>query len=324
MTDDFVSEALRRAADLLPDSNDRLAGVRRKRTARVRRRATAAVGLLAVVGSGTAFGLTRGDGSSHPTVVADDGSTELTATGRVVQVPGKPPRFCANVADTLMLVDPKPPPAWCPLGVDVRGVDLAAVEDRYEKAGAVEGRATLTGHLDGDVLVVTQQQPPQPDPGPAFNVDPPCTPPAGGWRDTGPDANPDMTAAQQYQARHPDEVADIAVARPSKTQALPYVLTWGDPGPVRAALRGAYGDQLCVLQSRWTRAVFTAAQQDLTGDAARMQANGVYAASGRQFGLDGQLSVCAEAVRSTPELEAIVARHPAGLVRIDYWLHPVS
>ncbi|MDX6215634.1 MAG: hypothetical protein QOG99_1218, partial [Frankiales bacterium] len=46
--------------------------------------------------------------------------------------------------------------------------------------------------------------------------------------------------------------------------------------------------------------------------------------SGHSFGPDGQLLVDAEAVQSTPELEAIVARHPKGLIAIDYWLHPVT
>jgi hypothetical protein len=321
MTDD-ITAALHRAAELLPDAPDRLSGVRRKRASRVRRRATAALGLLAVVGAGTAYGLTRGGGGAD-TVVPVTGTEQVTATGRVVQVPGKPPRFCAPVASTLELVIPKPPPAWCELGVDVRGVDFATLDQRYEKAGAVEGYATLTGQLDGDVLVVTKQEPQQQDQTPAYHVDPPCPAPAGGWHETGAGSDPDMSGLQAYQAQHAAEVAMIAVARPSSTVALPYLLTWGDPAPARAALRSAYGDQFCVLQSRWTKAEVADAVHELTPTFTG--ANGIYSwGSGQSLTKDGQISVDASAVRSTPELEAMVARHPKGLISIDYWLHPVT
>ena len=132
-----------------------------------------------------------------------------------------------------------------------------------------------------------------------------------------------MRAAQAYQSAHPDLVAEVAISRPSKTAAVPYLLTWGDPEPVRQALQGDYGDQLCVERSRWTRDQVQAAAAELTPGFARSQGIYMYG-SGHSLDDDGQLKVDARAVRETPELDAFVARHPAGLVQISYWLHPVS
>ena len=324
MTDD-ISNALHRAADLLPDRPDRLAEVRRKRTSVVRRRATAAVGVLALVGAGTAYGLTRGGGGGSVVVVPVSTGVELTASGRVVQVPGKPPRFCADVGSTLMLVSPKPPPVWCALGVDVRGVDFTTLEQRYEKAGAVEGYATLTGHLDGDVLVVTAQRPPENQTAPAGFTAAPCPAPPGGWPTTPSGGNPDTTALTDYRNAHPDVVADVAISRPTNTTYGLYVLTYGDPQVVYDALGPTYGDVLCVAHSRWSRAELRSAAEEFNGHADDVHELGVYQWMGSgAFQADGQMTVTASAVRVNADLQAIVARHPAGIIRIDYWLHPVT
>jgi hypothetical protein len=320
MTDD-IRDALHRAAELLPDSPDRLQGVRRKRASRVRRRATAALAVVALVGAGTAYGLTRGGGGSA-VVVPATGAADLTATGRVVQVPGKPPRACASTPVFGVGYAVRPAPVWCELGVDVQGVDLATLDEKFEKDGAVEGYATLTGHLEADILVVTKQEPRQDAAPPPFTIAP-CVAPPGGWRDYGHDTNPDVAAAQAYAAAHPDLVAEVAISRPTKTQAVPYLLTWGDPEPVRESLRSSYGDQMCVQHSRWTKEQVMSAVAEFTHDVVSSQ--GIYAyGSGHSLTNDGQLKVDVEAVRSTPQLEAIVARHPAGLIKIDYWLHPVT
>ncbi|MCU1623918.1 MAG: hypothetical protein JWL79_2763 [Frankiales bacterium] len=321
MTED-INDALHRAAELLPDTPDRLQAVRRKRAGLVRRRATAALGVVALVVGGAAYGLMRTSGSTHTSVTANGDSNELTAMGRVVQVPGRPTRACANVASDAVGYSVRPAPAWCDLGIDVQGVDLAVLDDRFEKDGAVEGYATLTGHLEGDVLVVTKQEPRRDEPQPSVSIAP-CTPPPGGWRDYGHETNPDVQAAQAYAGAHPDLVAEIAISRPSRTQAVPYLLTWGDPEPVHAALRSTYGDQMCLQRSQWTREQVAGAVAEFTHDVVSSQ--GVYSyGSGHSLTGEGQLKVDAEAVRSTPELEAIVARHPKGLIAIDYWLHPVT
>jgi hypothetical protein len=326
MTDD-IREVLHRAAEMLPDTPDRLQSVRRKRTAHVRRRVTAVVAVLLIVSGVTALGLTRGHGGSH-VLLPVNGAQELTATGRVVQVPGKAPRFCAPAAVS-GLVSPLPPPQWCALGVDVRGVDFATLQSRYAKDGAVQGEATLTGRIerdnDNDVLVVTDQEPPiaaTESTGSTYHPYPGCSQPAGGWPQHPASYDPPVAAMDQYQARHVDQVAIISVARPDPRTAVPYVLTWGDPEQAKAAMRSSYGDEQCVLQSNWTQEQVTSAAHDLSASAA---ANQVYEyGSGHGLGQDGQLLIDAAAVRPTAGLSDLLARHPAGLIRIDYWLHPVN
>jgi hypothetical protein len=329
MTDDDedITQALHRAADLLPGTNDRLTGVRRKRTAHVRRRVTAAAAVLIVAGAGSAFALTRGGSGSVvlPVTTTATASGEVTASGRVVEVPGKAPRFCAPSGVQLGLTVPPPPPQWCAFGVDVRGVDLTALENRREQAGAVEGYATLTGQVEGDLLVVTHQGATTSQPSTsrsAYHPYPGCTAPAGGWSQHPVTYDPPVEAMDHYRAQHVDEVAMISVARPDQHTAFPYVLTWGDPSGAQAAMRGSYGEEQCVLRSRWTQAEVVGAAHDL---AALSSANQVYEyGSGHGLGDDGQIEVNGVAVRQTDALDALVARSPAGLVRIDYWLHPVT
>jgi hypothetical protein len=317
MTED-ITDALHRAAELLPDTPDRLQAVRRKRAGLVRRRMSAAGAALAVIGGGLAYGLTRDGGSS--TVVRQGAPAEFTASGMVVQPAGEGARLCVNLPSDLMYRGPQPI-VRCRLGVDVTGVDLGALRQRRDYQGGIEGYASLTGHLDGDTLVVTKQgidQEARED----FILAPDCQPPAGGWKRLALQQNPSLGPLQRYQSAHPDEVAEIAVARPTSDTAFPYLLTWGDPATARAALTQDYGDQVCVLQSRWTHQEVTSAANDVAA-AARTEDTYMYG-SGHTFGRDGQLLVDAEAVRSTPALEAIVARYPKGLIRIDYWLHPVT
>ncbi|MCU1602014.1 MAG: hypothetical protein JWO22_2723, partial [Frankiales bacterium] len=210
MTDD-IHDALHRAAELLPDAPNRLAGVRRKRASLVRRRFTAAAVVLIVAGAGAAVALSL-PGTPAKVVLPATDSTLLTASGRVVQVPGKPPRFCAPEFRDDVLRFPTPPPQWCALGVDVRGVDLATLGNRREADGAVEGYATLTGRLDGDVLVVTDQGPTPQGPGPAFVYSsyPGCPAPPGGWDQHPVTYDPPVGPMDSYYAHHRDQVAFIS------------------------------------------------------------------------------------------------------------------
>jgi hypothetical protein len=325
MTDD-ISETLHRAAELLPDSPDRLAGVRRKRASRVRRRAAAATAALALVGAGSAYALTRT--ATSPDVVSpvtDGGAGDLVASGEVVKVGDGPVKLCAPVPRTLLLILPRPAPRYCDLGVEVRGVDMDAVADRFERDGAISGRAELTGYLDGDVLVVTKQGAPVDEPAsPGFDG-PPCPAPAGGWPRSNPYGDPDTSALTGYRNAHPDIVAEVAIARPTPSTYGFYVLTYGDPQVVYDALGPTYGDQLCVARSHWTRAQLQSASLEFREHPDEVKDLGVYTwMNDGALQPDGQLVVVASAARANAGLQAIVDRHPKGIIRIDYWLHPVT
>jgi hypothetical protein len=324
---DDMARVLGDAAELLPDAPDRLAGVHRKRSRLVRRRGAAALSLLALTGAGVALGTTghRGTAPHVVTPVTEGRVGDVTASGEVVKVGSGPVKFCTPVLHTLMLVTPRPAPSYCDLGVEARGVDMDKISDRFELDGAISGRTELTGYLEGDVLVVTKQTTPSNEPAqPGFTA-PPCATPKGGWPAIPPGGNPNTTALTDYRNSHPDVIAEVAIARPTNTTYGLYALTYGDPQVVYDALGPTYGDKLCVARSRWTRAQLQGAVTEFRDHSDELRRLGVYMWLDRgELQPDGQLVVTASAARSTPDLEAIVARHPRGLIRIDYWLHPVS
>src|SRR5260370_23865726 len=73
-------------------------------------------------------------------------------------------------------------PVWQAGAVRVVGAHFGAVTDRFERDGAVEGWALLTGTWSGGQLAVEQQTapPPRSAPRPRWGV-PPCPPPPQGW-----------------------------------------------------------------------------------------------------------------------------------------------
>ncbi len=182
--------------------------------------------LLTACGAGPDADSTLETSPADP--VLRDGD-RVTATGRVVQVPGSRVRFCATEAFDAVGYAPgtEPPPRMCEQGVWVEGADLATLQDRREKAGAVEGWATLTGVLEGDTVRVEEQAAPDRSRPAEVGQHVPCPAPAGGWpRDPailrGPgyqpegDANMDAErpALERYRAEHPGAVLDVALLRP--------------------------------------------------------------------------------------------------------------
>jgi hypothetical protein len=331
--EELLEAALSRAAQLLPDDPDRIAGVRRARSGRRRQRraagAAAAGRIVAAAGTGIAVGRSRHP-ATRSTSVSIAAVGQLGATGMVVAVPGHAVRFCdtdvalADVGHAPGYIAP-PPSDGC-AGVDVTGVDLGKLADRRVQSGVVSGWAELRGTYAGGVLRVQQQGPPVTVvPTPGIYDNPPCPAPAGGWfvePGSANSANPDVTAAQSYQAAHPSEVQQVAVLRPSAHQALVYVLTDGDPAAARAALSTDYPpDQLCVMRSAYTPgelAAVAAAPALTVGLTDDVESTGL--------GLDpatGQPVDEVGVVVETPAMRAAIARQPKGLVQLTAWLAPV-
>lgn len=272
--------------------------------------------------------------------VVRDG-TRVTATGSVVSVPDRPVRLCAPVAQIGIGYAPgqEPPPRYCELGVDVEGVDLSALADRREKAGAVEGVATLTGTYRDGTLVVEQQDPPAEPARAEQEPDvPPCEAPDGGWpRDAGllrgpghePEGDVNMMAEQPamdaYRAEHPDDVVTIALLRPFPDSVLMGVSAVDAAAAERAeqALRPAYGERLCVVVSRFTRAQVTAAQAEIPIGDEEGTRLGVMGGAGEGVSDDLQVEVGYDVVMVTEELQRRADRHPPGLIALRPWLIPV-
>jgi hypothetical protein len=146
-----------------------------------------------------------------------------------------------------------------------------------------------------------------------------CPPPTGGWPVGPTDENLDFARVEAYANAHPGAVWYPASLRPSRTQAVAYVLTFTDPAPVAAALRPAYGHRLCVVRSRFAPAQIDRAAHDFT---ALMEHGPVYATGAGGLGPDAQPVVDVELTAVTPKIAVLAESQPAGLVRLQPWLTP--
>ena len=219
-------------------------------------------------------------------------------------------------------------PAWSG-SVRIVGADFGAgLTDRFERDGAVEGSATLTGAWAADRLQVERQdlRGPWQRAIPNWTV-PPCPPPEGGWphqtwvygiRDVQTGERP----AAQYVSLHYD-LGDLretgaAVAtttfRPSEDQAV-LVVAAADPEAVEAHLRPQLGELLCVILSKWTKA-------DLEAVGAHLLAHhdwNLYS-WGDTSAEDGQAMITASLTRMLPETATWAAGLPAGILGLEPWL----
>lgn len=355
---DELGRRMDAAVDDVRLPSDMAATVLRRVGARRRRRTVAMTATtLAVAGSAALLVTQPADDGPDRLVPAraSDGvvrdGTRVVGTGRVVRAADGTVQLCAGPEARALVGYPpgkEPPPAPCPrsIAVDLRGAyDLDLLRDRFEKAGAVEGWATLTGTLTGTyrqrtLVVERQEPPPAPDRGAGWYTrsEPPCDPPPGGWpRDPRllvPVGDPDegdvnLTAEQpvldRYRAAHPSRFVDVSLQRPFPDSAVLGVITPDEPArrAVEAALRPTYGERLCVVVSRYTREQVAEADRALRPYMPEADALGIANASVRVA--DGlQREMHAEVVAVTPELQAIADRFPPGLVRLEPTLVPVS
>ena len=246
-------------------------------------------------------------------LVVHEGDT-VRASGVVRAVPGRAVRLCAPVPATAGQ-------PICP-GVDVTGLDLGRLSDRAVQDGVVTGSATVVGKYRNRTIEVSRQTPPTTvEPG---EPQPPCAAPADGWphgRDL------DLGAALRYQQSHRGKVVEVAVLRPSSTQAVAYVLTAGDPNPAGRALEPTYGARLCVFRSRYTTGQLDAARSAMRATASDAAGDPLivpYDVGG--IGLAGDAQVCTPAGVAivTDALARTVDAQPDGLVQLAVWLRPVS
>ena len=280
--------------------------------------------------SGTA---SSGSGSVAPSAASpypallQDGQT-VEASGRIVSVPGKPLRFCAPESFPAVAYAPgrEPAPAWCPLGVNVTGVAMATLSMRRTKNGATEGWGYLRGTYRAGTVAVSMQsaQRVMPESYESLTT-PPCPAPAAGWQRTAPGSNQTAITDKMwaYNSAHPGQVVTSSIFRPSATNAV-VVIAVADLATGRAALPDA-PRSLCLVQSRFTRAQITHAQQPFSQDllSHRTDGAGVVVTSGEGVAKDGQVELDVEVVRITPTVLAWAQAAPAGLVHLTSWLQPV-
>ncbi|GAA0896428.1 hypothetical protein GCM10009558_084270 [Virgisporangium aurantiacum] len=251
---------------------------------------------------------------SPPDLVVRDGM-RVRASGTVLAVPGQPVRFCAPATSTAPAGADLPA---CVHGVVVTGVDLGALAQPVERAGARIGSATLTGTLRSGVLAVTGQAPPEPA-ATAGSPAVPCPAPAGGWTATGPF---DGRAVQTYVAENADRFRNPWVGRADGgAEVLVVEVVRGDAGAARTDLRRRYSGNLCVVSSPGRLSLAEQAAtldrvQPVVLDLLRDPATGVYA-------LGGAENVIVAMVVLTPDLYDRLAAIGLTADDLSPWLRPV-
>lgn len=202
--------------------------------------------------------------------------------------------------------------------IRVVGADFGAVNSRFERNGAVEGWAELTGIWSGGQLEVEQQDDPPTRPDPRVPwVTPPCPPPPGGWPVVIPrgDIHLDYDLGDLLET---GAAVAVTLFRPGEDQAV-LVVAASDVAAVEALLRPQLGELLCIAPSRWTMPQLDAVRNCL--DAHHEQWNLL------QWGPhntdDGQPQVAARLVRVLPEIADWAASLPNGIVLLEPWLTPL-
>jgi hypothetical protein len=251
------------------------------------------------------------------------------ASGRVVQVPGRALRFCGPEEFDAVAWAPghEPPPRWCPLGVDVEGVDLAKLSDYRTKAGATEGFAYLRGTWSGGTLHVSMQTAPRYPVEPTLNVNPSgCREPGSGWP-VAKNPNPPQSVMDRihaFEADHPDQVVTQAVARPNAHSNY-MVVTVEDIGVAAPVLKPIPGE-LCLIKAKYSRSEVDQTRAPFEADlkAHLTDGHGVVATIGESVSEQGQPFLRAQVLMITEQVRHWAASTSPGLIKVTPWLRVIS
>jgi hypothetical protein len=258
--------------------------------------------------------------------VLRDGDAAQTA-GIVVARSGQPTEFCPDMPQPVAALGPMRPaaprslPPCNGMGITVVGVDLSRLADRYTSAGTTSGQTTLRGVYRGGVLRVTAQSaPPLPSGGPdlpAFLREPPCAPPAGGWR-----GRIDTNAVYAYLGQHPDRFNGLGVTRPKNRPATEVTVVGVAGAGVAAAqaeLRQRFGANICAVSVEYTATAQRRTEQAVL-PLMHDPANGIWAVVG---GPGNFRRVTIELTVLSPVLYAKLAAIGLADLEVEPWLKPV-
>lgn len=203
--------------------------------------------------------------------------------------------------------------------VRVAGASFDTLEDRFEKDGAVEGWAAVTGVWSDEQLQVERQMSPIPQPARVARwMTPPCPPPEGGW--------PTVIRRGDIELDYDlgdlsDTGAAVAVTlfQPGENQAV-LVVAAADQASVEGRLRPQLGKSLCVVPSRWTKDQL----DDIRGYLLERFQQWTLYQLGPAHADDGQAHMAARLVRVLPEIAAWAGSLPPGVLALEPWLTPSS
>lgn len=270
-----------------------------------------------VAAAAVAVGLLVAERRTAPPAEATRPTGPLVGAWGIVKSegPGKPVWFCHHGGSARFTVAPDPPD--CLTYVEVVGADLDRLRDRQgEPGGPMQGEAWVEGVYAHGRLTVVRQEPRYRTvkPEPAYPV--PCARAPGGSPPASTSEVPSREFLLAWNAKHPHRILGHrpgwdGAGRPA------LVVSAVDREVVEAALRPRYGARVCVVESRYTRAQLDAAKADV--ERFRGGGSGV----DHEVGPDGQPYVDAGVPILGEATEALVARHPAGLIRLNPWLTPL-
>jgi hypothetical protein len=245
--------------------------------------------------------------------ILNDGDP-FTAWGRLVGTPEglwfDPPlaRFMPAYRDG------PPAPAPSHFAIPIRGADMLAVANRYDRDGCAEGWATITGTWHATHLLARSQSiQPRPRADPHPRTTPPCPPPEGGWPHTAA-GGLDFTLEDLTE---PAALVSAVLFRPAEDQ-LVLVAACADLEAVEAVLRPQLGQSLCLTRSRFSRAQIDQARAVIRQ---HRESWDLYLHSDT-YDADGQESISASPIRVTPEIAEWADTLPAGLLTLNPWLSP--
>jgi hypothetical protein len=271
------------------------------------------------------------------TVVRD--GDRVRGWGLVVALPGRPVRLCSGSRpqarpDGGAVVVPRQQPGYCPVGVTLRGVDLARLTDREEQSGVVWGTAEITGVYRAGTVTVTAQgiRSADADEGLPGALPADCPVPAGGWPRAEVQSRPGVARAGQYVAAHPDVLGSLSIAYPETTpvggpiatQVL-LVGTTGDIGAATREIRRFYADALCVRRVEHSRSQMLAARGVIDAAYVDPAVRARYGLTGTgEAVVAGDPRVSMSVVVYTASTDGLRRRAGAGVVDVDPQLRAVS
>jgi len=207
---------------------------------------------------------------------------EVTASGTVIAVPGRPVRFCAPAPSRRPgRPGPERPPDRT-LGVDLVGADLDRLTEPKTFETTRWGRAAITGrYADGTVTVTTQGPPLDRSHRRTRLPDgTPCPPPAGGWQ-PGPLDHAGIEALSTLVSDRPIAYGEVVMTYPDgpglldsgATEVLMVTITL-PPATAELELRAHFTGNLCVrpaVRSRGRRRGLDPAQPGRPRDLASVR-----------------------------------------------------
>jgi hypothetical protein len=203
--------------------------------------------------------------------------------------------------------------------IQVIGANFDELDDRFERDGAVEGWASLTGAWSASQLRVEAQTLPQRHHEDPRWTMPPCPAPDAGWPHLTWEHGDKNLDHDLGDLRETGAAVAVTCFRPSEDQAV-LVVAAADPDAVEALLRPQLGQLLCVVPSKWTT-------DELEAVRARLhEHHEEWNLYGSGFGSTtdgGQAQITARLVRMLPEIAAWAATLPSGILDLEPWLSPV-